>query len=67
MQASWSGSIDGMFSFFKDLFASNLSSMGRSHVGSLFASEEQKSLLAPEVHDIFATRDTLVHEVTRHF
>ena len=67
VQASWSGSIDGMFNFFKDLFASNLSSTGHSHVGSLFASEEQKSLSAPEVHDIFTTHDTLVHEVTRHF
>ena len=41
---------------------SNLSSSGRSHVGPLFASEEQKSL-ARDVIDTYATYTGLVYGV----
>ena len=45
------------------LSASNLSSSGCSHVGSLFTNEEQKRL-ARDMFDTFATHSNLVHDIT---
>ena len=47
----------------KYFFASILVSLGRGHFGSLFASEKQKRLVSDVFHT-FATRVSLIYDVT---